>query len=279
MTSAHTLPIAQTAPPTPPSPTAHGTRLTRRPVNGRCLTSTLWVSRLCLAAGIMAAALTTALVRAVAPLPPLPLGLMPRTDVSERSAPATVAPIVRPGSIRVHGDWLIEVFNRNGTLATRRAFQNALTTNGAGLLARLGARSNSVGRWAVTVSDGSFGALCQSSVGFGVSLPGVCASVEPGTGSIGPIASAYAEHQTLAISVPETGPNAGKFVLKGSVTIAKTGKISSVGTLNRVCAATSAPATPCQTGTLESFTSKTLNPDVPVALDQQVAITVVISFS
>src|SRR5690242_12523973 len=65
----------------------------------------------------------------------------------------TAPPQPNPGqsSIAVHGFWTIEVHESDGRLVNRYQFNNAL--NDQRLLLFLLARQNSVGRWAVTLSD------------------------------------------------------------------------------------------------------------------------------
>ena len=51
--------------------------------------------------------------------------------------------------ISVHGDWVIEVRNPDGSIAERREFENALSGFGANFLAKLLDRTASTGAWAV----------------------------------------------------------------------------------------------------------------------------------
>src|SRR6266508_5833565 len=51
--------------------------------------------------------------------------------------------------IQVHGDWVIEVRNTDGSLAERREFENALTSQGQILLAGSLAREFHPGVWGI----------------------------------------------------------------------------------------------------------------------------------
>jgi hypothetical protein len=52
--------------------------------------------------------------------------------------------------IKIHGHWVIEVRNPDGTLATRREFENSLETQGQQNLAALLARAASGGHWLIS---------------------------------------------------------------------------------------------------------------------------------
>lgn len=201
-------------------------------------------------------------------------GVDPGASVS--NAPAQIAKAAPSGGpqegIKVHGHWTIEVRNPDGTLGTRREFENALTPSGASALAEFLARTKSVGSWRVNL-EGSPVAASPCVVATG---PIACSVVEPASGNSGPTF-----FPTLTIDAPTTGPNAGKFVLRGTATAQRDGNVGVVGTDFAECSATVAPSVPCPAfaivqGGVFSFTSTT---PIPVSAGQQIQVTVVISFS
>src|SRR5271157_630852 len=89
--------------------------------------------------------------------------------------PAAAAEKPEPGGksegIKVHGHWVLEVRNPDGTLASRREFENALQTgpgsNGSDALATVLAGGATVGGWYVslgfgTVSNNNCNPSCQN---------------------------------------------------------------------------------------------------------------------
>ena len=230
--------------------------------------------------------LTAALLVVASPLrASTPLGAMLPGPTLDHTPAAPPAPSGQGEGIQVHGEWLIEVVNPDGTLATQRAFKNALTTGangGAELLARLLARDSlSVGTWAVALNSAASDTLPCVVTSGGQLVTAVCVAVEPNGGSvISPYVGNAHNFPTLSVSAPTTGPDAGKLILKGTVTADKSGEIWSASTFNRWCNAASAPATPCQGGSYDKpVTFKALQPPVKVSDGQIVDVTVVISFS
>jgi hypothetical protein len=61
--------------------------------------------------------------------------------------------------VTVHGQWTIVVRNKHHKIVARRHFENALTSGGAGLLARLLSRTSAAGSWGVNIG---FGAIVDS---------------------------------------------------------------------------------------------------------------------
>ena len=57
--------------------------------------------------------------------------------------------------IKVHGHWVIEVRNPDGSLVDRREVQNALSVAGGPLLAGLLTRNLSAGYWTILLTGGS----------------------------------------------------------------------------------------------------------------------------
>jgi len=64
--------------------------------------------------------------------------------------------------IEVHGDWTIEVFNPDGTLADQRVFTNELEENGAKLLSGILAGNITFSRWYLWVGSAAGEHPCTS---------------------------------------------------------------------------------------------------------------------
>ena len=164
--------------------------------------------------------------------------------------------------IKVHGDWTLTVRNPDGTIAAVHEFKNALsvTTGADGVLARLLLGTASTGQW---------------SIAFGMNPPGGC-GVGPNC-VITESTTLFPGHSTdLTKTIPTTGPDAGKFVLRGSVRFVNATNITVVTTNLATCTTSATPT--CNTGAPE-FTRKLLQQLTPVAPDQLVEVKVVISFS
>ena len=61
--------------------------------------------------------------------------------------------------IKVHGDWVIEVRQPDGTLVQRREFENKLLPMGAEMIAKILAREFTVDVWAIYFSPGQTATL------------------------------------------------------------------------------------------------------------------------
>lgn len=154
--------------------------------------------------------------------------------------------------IKVHGDWVIEVRNPDGTIVARHEFKNALTWTGTLALAGTLGRTYTPVAWGIRI-----GSPCQHDL---MALRAPCLIVEPGAQSeFGPTRT----FSNLAISV--TG---GELTLSGSVTATRT------DTIDRV-------ATQLTDASFHRhiFTEKNLPTPVPVTAGQIVQVTVRISFS
>lgn len=157
--------------------------------------------------------------------------------------------------VKVHGDWTLTVRNPDGTIAAVHQFKNALSTvTGADrLLARLLEATTAVSEWAINM---------------GTNPPGAC-GVGPNCLITQPSAVFPGHATNLTKSVPTTGPDAGKFVLRGSVRFVNAAAISVVTTNTTLALSSSS----------NEFTRKLLEQLVAVAADQLVEVKVVISFS
>jgi len=174
-------------------------------------------------------------------------------------------------SIKVHGHWVIEVHNRDGSLASRTEFENALVPSSASpFLANLLARNVSVGFWNVTLAaNGGPLQPCSISaplVGGTVVFP--CNITEPN--------NPYFHPHSLNLAVTAPG---GALQLSGSVTAENDAPIQVVSTQFVQCAPTINAAASCPSALDGTFTSRLLSQPIPVAAGQIVQVTVTISFS
>ena len=134
--------------------------------------------------------------------------------------------------VTVHGEWVIEVRDPDGTLAARYQFSNALTSNGDELLAAFLSRGNSVGLWEIALSAQSDAQPCFD----GQTLPFSCHIVESASAASQP---QHFKHLTQS----STG---GQFILTSFATAAATSDIDHVVTYVSRCAPTIAPSTSCE---------------------------------
>jgi len=188
-----------------------------------------------------------------------------------------------PGEgIKVHGHWVIDVRNPDGSLASHLEFENRLALpgdepfGGAGnrILAALLGRANSVGVWEVQL-HGINVDLCQD---LGAPVVNGCVITEPLAATV---AANYFKNLTMT-----TDLQAGTVTLKGT---AKANScqgcgplpVTHVNTALRTCAPASAPSSPCTANQNGGVFTKTEVPDPKplVNFNQSVDVTVIISFS
>ena len=162
-------------------------------------------------------------------------------------------PIRAKGDIQVHGHWVIEVRDPDGTLVTRREFENSYI--GGNMLANFTARRASVGLWAITLEG--------NAETYAITEPSETRNVPAGT----------VQSRNLAVSAPSG------FALSGSFTAPVADTISFVFSWQALCSADVAPATPCTNGTYSAFTQTGPPPTTSFAQGQIVQVTVTITFS
>lgn len=147
---------------------------------------------------------------APAKLSPAPVAAPSHETVSSPASAPGGAP---QEGIKVHGHWMIEVKNPDGTLVERREFENALMENGAIALGKILARQGSVGGWAIDLNTG------------GQPMPGNQSPFDgfwPGDGYIVESSSnstAANYYKTLTVTQPTSGNDTGKLVLSGTATV------------------------------------------------------------
>lgn len=182
--------------------------------------------------------------------------------------PQRLAAQASEDGVKVHGHWVIEVRNADGTLAERREFQNALHGEGLQLLNGLLSGQASltgttpIGVWAVILRlDASSSDRC---------------GVFSGTTVTNAVCTTEASHPLIASHLfknltKSLDQSTGAFRLQGSVTMATAASIIEVGTT--VLATLGSGAGEVR------FTSKGLASPIAVQATQSVSITVTISFS
>jgi hypothetical protein len=217
--------------------------------------------------------------------------LQPRTapESEETKSPDSAS----QQGIKVHGHWVIDVKNPDGTLAQHHEFENSLASaGGGGYLVGLLSGQFSSGNWMIQLAGTS-----------GVATPcvgpsyAICGIVQSLTGSPASYYCGGDQCATTLTVTPNYGVNfAGPYslVLSGSITAAATGSISNVTTVIGPCAATGyssgdptqpsgvAPSacgsTTTSNATAGPFTATSITP-IAITSGQLIQVTVTISFS
>ena len=190
--------------------------------------------------------------------------------------------------LKVHGHWIIDVRNPDGTLVSHTEFENALITTvkaGNSALAGLLGRRVSVGGWVIRLGGGHIhgGALGPCTLS---GQPSHCDIVEPTS----PLPADSRIFKNLVMTVPHIvgglfgTHETGTIELSGMVTASSTTGIGDVGTMVGLCQSTvAAPA--CDPGShfgggdWRGFTSKILPSEVTVQVGQIIQVKVILSFS
>jgi hypothetical protein len=246
----------------------------------------------------IAAAMCFATPGAFAQAAPAAAGSSKAAVAPATPAHAAIQPERRPGGthegIKVHGHWVIEVRNPDGTLAQRREFENSLSPLQSQLQSLL-AGNSVVGGWEIVLGYGGSGpAICtvncvlyQSSVVY----PGAL-----GSGNQNPFTCSAAPNVSCNLNVALGNDPNGKYavIFTGTIQPQQTGSIGVVNTELYTCgpgqisgALTSNSPTNCAAGTFSSgsagdvqlFTSANLStPLSGVQPAQTVSVTVYITF-
>jgi len=177
--------------------------------------------------------------------------------------------------IKVHGHWIVEVRDPDGSLVERQEFDNALLQSGSQILTRILGRDQSVGNWTLrTLSQSS--PVCENPAGTPIDT---CFIAEPGD----PFAAAQNHYfETLSVGISGSAPFS--LNLSGYLTAQRDGTIESVFSVVNSCGSATAPdacvgaAAPIfEQQSVLTFTN--LPSPVAVLTGQQVLVNVVISFS
>jgi hypothetical protein len=185
--------------------------------------------------------------------------------------------------ITVHGHWAIDVRQPNGTLVTHREFENALTSRGGNDIALVLSRQGLVSNWSIiltsdTVFDGfNFNSTPASNLNQPclLSSPVSCVIVEQGFGN------SYGTSETFD-NLLLRGDLAGLH-LSGTATAARTGQIIMVAGQLAACGYSSGTAACVDPAGRQFaphiFSVATLEPPIPVVLNQLIQASVTYTFS
>lgn len=186
----------------------------------------------------------------------------------------TALAIASPGGssegIQIHGHWVIEVREPDGSLASRREFDNDLTTGGSLLLGQLLGRTKTIGVWRVQLQGPTgFTGPCQPNP----SIFFACIITETNSTAT---AGSHVSNDLLVTPPVAIGD---PLVLQGGVTALVDADISLVSTLVEVCDGTVTATTCNSTGSIDVafFTTTLPNPVIPVLNGQGINVTVEIS--
>ena len=192
--------------------------------------------------------------------------------------PATA--LAQSEGIKVHGRWVIEIQNPDGTIAQRREFNNALSNGGAQLLATLLGRTFVPSRWEVGFTA-PFGGVSPCQGGTGATSPNWCKLIELAATDF---TGGNAESRNLVVTPIVTG--LGSSVrMTGSIEALTDGSIGAVSTRLGGCPASTLIADCNGSGGSSSFSDATLGfPGYPpvvsgIVAGQIIKITVTFTFS
>lgn len=244
------------------------------------------------------------------------LPMAPHATASSPAGNATAAPALRPApqarregggpheGIKVHGHWVIEVKNPDGSLVSHSEFENSLSA-GAISLSEIMSRQFSAGFWSVILAlsqsaqNGGEAPACTATTA-ATSGASACllteSQVSLTTGVLVDIVNLAGCTSTSncsnSLQIAYTSPNAS-FTIGGSVTAAQAGYIDSVSTTLSACGGASGNGSvnyaACIAGTLPDttepiyiwlFSGTTLSTPVQVtAAGQILSVTVTFTFS
>lgn len=215
---------------------------------------------------------------------------------SENAANNQEGKVASDGSVhqglKVHGHWVINVRNPDGSLAEHREFENSLQASGAGFLVGLLSGYLVPGDWMIVLGPQSGNGACTATYEF-------CGMVRSTATypAVGYCAIYYCTGSTLSYAYNFGTDFAGPYsiVLSGSITANQTGTIGNVATVLNTCAniafsstanpssiVTSSPAT-CVSATAQQpwygpLTGTNITP-IAVTSGQLVQAIVTITFS
>jgi hypothetical protein len=173
--------------------------------------------------------------------------------------------------IKVHGHWVLEIRNPDGSVASRKEFENSLATgtgNGAVLIAQLLAGGVTAGPWAVIIGVVTGGASYSL---FAAQTAALCSYLS----SSPPV---YPCSSSLTIS----GTGAGQLIFQGSTpATTAAGGVAGVGTEVFTCANNTGPQS-CLAQSGGFLGGPALTPaqgGMTIQVGQNITVTVTISFS
>ena len=225
----------------------------------------------CPIAGRAQASATSPTVPAAAPAKPAP--------AQAQAASGATKPAAGPHQgVKVHGHWVIEVKNPDGTVASHTEFENSLIN--PSLVSNLLTGGSSVGTWEVDLGSNTGSTPC------GGTVCRIVQSISIFNKNCTTPPAASNQECGLMVTVSGTGASAGDIVLTGSTIALQAGSINVVSSDILTCGNSVSPATCDQgaggtTGSENAFTEATNFPGSPIqvaAAGQIVFVTVTISF-
>lgn len=216
----------------------------------------------------------------VAAAPGQPFAELPTTAIGKDESAKKPAGGVNQG-IKMHGHWVIDIKNPDGTLSQHHEFENSLQYDGQQLLLGLLSGYASMGQWEIyfTAPTGGTSPCTSGTYPF-------CAIAQSTTYQPGAFAcTVYTCVGGLTVTPTfGVGPS---LVLSGSITAQNAGTVGSVGTGHNACGTTTSLSTTtpaaCQTATTSggyggTMTYTSITP-ISVAAGQIIQVSVTLTFS
>jgi hypothetical protein len=209
-----------------------------------------------------------------------------------RAASSTARPASgQHEGITVHGHWVIEVRNPDGTLVTRREFENMLEQpTGAQTITQLLGGAVSAGQLAVVLpvdcSSGDGQSWCIIYQSGAATVGGITLSTDvtpyfcPTCGGGGDVLNCV-QYPTSCLSTLAVSTNGGSLSLMGTVVAEAVGTVTAVQSAQAVCNGTTIPSSTCLArpdATLQPLTGTAIT-SVPFGSQQSISFSVTISFS
>lgn len=193
--------------------------------------------------------------------------------------------------IKMHGHWIIDIKNADGSLAHHHEFENSIQYDGQNYLIGLMSGYGAAGLWEIYFS--SVGAVAGTSPCNSAQYP-YCAIVASTTAQPGLFVCNGLYTCATGLTITPTFGIGPTLTLAGSIVATQAGSIGFVGTGMSACggaaegngypaAISTVTPTACYTSTTTSFsgtaTSTNLASPIPVASGQIIQVTVVLSLS
>ncbi len=201
----------------------------------------------------------------------LALGVTPHAYAQTQRASAGNGP---QEGIKVHGHWVVEVSNPDGTLADRREFENALAGGDQNLASML-ARVSVPGRWELFVTSVP-GDVSPCQGGTGTPFTNWCRLIESAASNP---TNGTAESRDLVVTF-----NGDRVSITGTITALVDSVVGRVATSFGNCSASTTVANCNSAGSAVLFSDASLGfpgkpPKVPVVAGQIIKLTVTFTFS
>lgn len=188
-----------------------------------------------------------------------------------QTALATASPGGPSEGIQIHGHWTIEVLEPDGSLVSRREFDNELVAQGTLMLSQLLGRTKTAGVWRIQL-QGPTGETGPCQPNPSIVVP--CVITETNSSATdGP-------HVSRDLQLTQPVGIGDPLVLQGGITALVDSDISTVTTLMELCDGTVSAATCTSTGGSSGasfFTFTAPSPAIPVLNGQGINVSVEIS--